>query len=389
MITPSGPAKIGERLASARPQNDEAAERFAIEAEGETSSLAPPSDVRLFSAVDLAAPLPPFQWVSKAFGLIHGRVLALSGFGDAGKTFAGMDLLLAVAAGGVAMGSVKVDIEGPVLHIDYEQQYHVTAMRYQRLAKGRGIDLASLGDRLQYASGTEGKGRAPLLTVENAERWLTRVCAGKSVVLVDNFSASTGGGLDMNKSSSAEIPYMLGRVSAATGAALLLVIHETKPSGDRDSSRTKGQKMMGSAQIHGALGGGLGFTRVDSGAIMVEQTKATMGQAPEPAYFRLVDEGPTDASTRCSESLRLEWVPAEEQAEESEKAKRVKAAPPRGMVRDVLAFLMKHGPCSGNHVRLGVDGTNAVKDAALRQLIDEGHVTSNPGARGAVLFSVV
>lgn len=371
----------------------DAAERWAIEQEAmPANNLSTKPEIEVRNGVDLARPLAPFVWLSRSFGLIHGRALAMSGFGDAAKSWACMELLLAVAAGEPsAMGGVPLDVSGPVLHVDYEQGWVHTTMRYQRIAAGRRIDLAGLAARLEVVSGLaeDRDRRVPFLHQEGAEGALVKLARGKSVVLIDNFAAACGGSMDMNKSSAAEVPYLLNRVSAATGAAVLLIAHETKPSPDRDGARTKGQRMMGSAQIHAALGGGLGFTKLDGGVIRVEQTKETNGEAPEPVHFRLVDDGPVSPITGKREIIRLEWVPQEEAAERAETVKKAKAAPAKGMLRDVLAFVVKHGPCSGNQVRLGIEGTNTEKDAALRQLVQDGRVVSAPGLRNAVLFRAV
>lgn len=394
--TTSAPTKTGimVTIPGLSPGNDADAEaRFALEAgEFPAVNLSTKAAIEVRNGVDLAKPLKPFVWLSREFNLIRGRALAMSGFGDSAKSWACMDMLLAVAAGEtMAMGGVKIDMSGPVLHVDYEQGWEWTTMRYQRIAAGRRIDLSALAGRIEVASGLAENPaqRVPFLHQDGAEAALMKLAMGKSIVLIDNFAAACGGSMDMNKSSAAEVPYLLNRVSAATGAAVLLIAHETKPSPDRDSARTKGQKMMGSGQIHAALGGGLGFTKTEAGTIRVEQLKESNGMAPEPTYFRLVDDGPVSPITGKREIIRLEWVPAEEAAEAAERAKKAKAAPEKGMLRDVLAFVVKHGPCSGNQVRLGLSGTNAEKDAALRQLVQDGRVVSSAGARNAVLFRAV
>ena len=117
------------------------------------------------------------------------RPLLVSGYGGAGKTWAVLELALLVAAGEKRFwGGVDLELSGPVLHIDFEMGLQALKWRIQRLAYGRGIDLASLGARLQVSS-------LPKLTLTDprAEEVLLRACEGKALVVIDNNAAGSRG----------------------------------------------------------------------------------------------------------------------------------------------------------------------------------------------------
>lgn len=262
-------------------------------------------------AHDIAKPVPPLKWLSRSFGLIQGRVLAFTGYGDAGKTFAAMDLALAVALGASkALGGMDVGLSGAVAHVDFEQQELVTRWRYQRLARGRALDLATLGERLALVS------LPPLkLTSGDAETELTRLCTGKALAIVDNLTAGCPG-VDQNSTAIAEPLYMLGRVSAATGCTVIVILHDNKTPNDGPGNRPRAQQIRGSGAIHAALGGGLGFRKSDTGIITYESIKETMGPKPSPEFFRIEDVGEVDPNSSRSVGLRLEWIPSEQAAHE-------------------------------------------------------------------------
>ncbi len=340
VLTPPRPlseydaAAAGGEAATVAPRAPDAAdvEREAIATE--PPATATPRGGRsarlpVIYAPDLAKPLPKFKWLSKPFGLIQGRVLAFTGYGDAGKTFAAMDLALAVASGAPkALGGLDVGLSGAVVHIDFEQQQQITAWRYQRLACGRGIDLAALGEKLGLVS------LPPMnLVSPDAERELTALLHGKAFAIIDNLTAGAPG-IDQNSAASAEPLYMLGRVSAATGCTIIVILHDNKTPLE-GSKRPRAQQIRGSGAIHAALGGGLWFTKLDNGIITYGSVKETMGPKPEPEFFRIVDVGDIDPNTERTVGLQLEWIPPEQVAcEDDAKAK--------ALVARLCDFVGKH-----------------------------------------------
>lgn len=269
-----------------------------------------PDPLPLVFAPELAKPLAPLRWLSKSFALIQGRVLAFTGYGDAGKTFAAMDLALAVASSAAkALGGLDVGLAGPVVHLDYEQQLWITQWRYQRLAHARRVDLTGLADRLGVVSLPHLRLNSP-----GAERELVRVLEGKALAVIDNLTAACPG-VDQNTTAIADPLYMLGQVSAATGCTVIVIHHDNKTPADGHGGRPRSQQMRGSGAIHAAIGGGLAFTKQESGIIKYESIKETMGAKPTPESFKIVDVGDIDPNTERTIGLELEWVPVEQAAQ--------------------------------------------------------------------------
>jgi hypothetical protein len=325
-------------------------------------------------ATELARPIEPLRWLSEELSLIQGRVLIFAGYADAAKTWGGMDIAFSVAAGDDrALGGVDIGISGDVVHIDFEQQEWITRWRYQRLAFGRGADLAALGPRLGLVS------LPPLtLTDPRAESALCDLLDGKAFALVDNLTAGCPE-LDQNGSTVAAPLYMLGRVSAKTGCTIAVIHHENKTSADGQApNRPRAQQMRGSGAISGAAGGAVAFTNEGKCIFRFQQTKETMGPAPEPRFFQLVDVGDVDPVTKRSMGIRLEWTPKEQaQAIATNAASVAKAI--------IRRYLEVHGPKPKNDILEQARGAGTPeKRRALDAMIEAGEVLTERAGRAII-----
>jgi hypothetical protein len=179
----------------------------------------------------LFAPLPPIKWVCQGLELAPGPATILGALGGAGKTFLAQDLALAVATGTAAWEAFECS-SGKVLHLDYEQGARLTAERYQRLARARGIAPEQLKGLLDVIVYPETR-----IDADESQEWLSRESEGASLVIVDSFRAAATGTKE-NESEAREPLDMLGRVSENTGAAFLVLAHARKPGeGDDGPSR--------------------------------------------------------------------------------------------------------------------------------------------------------
>jgi hypothetical protein len=176
------------------------------------------------SAADLAEPLPDVPYLVPAIGLAPGPVALLAGYGFSGKTLAAQDMALAVATGGRVWG-VYAARQGKVLHLDYEQGRHLTQVRYQRLARGRGIDLAAMPpDALRVAC-------LPSVYVDRDDgaAALARMMDGCALVIVDSLRAAAPSA-DENSSEIRRHLDALSRAADVTGATVVVIHHARKPS---------------------------------------------------------------------------------------------------------------------------------------------------------------
>lgn len=362
-------------------------EREAIVAEGEPANDAPnpiadagteKKRARLAAMFPvtyaLAEKLPRFEWLCEELNLIRGRVIGFHGYGDAGKTFAAMDMELSVVCGGKAWGSLDIGLYGDVVHLDFEQQEEITRWRFQRLAYARGIDLATLGTRLGLVSLPPA-----YLTHEDAEEALVLLLTGKVFSVIDNLTAGCPA-IEQNGTVIAAPLYMLGRVSARTGCTIVIIHHDNKQN-EATAGRPRSQAMRGSGAIHAALGGAVAFT-AQEGSVRYEQSKATMGEAREARFFAFVDVGDVDPNTKRTLGIRLEWTPPEEAAEIAQRGdERAKAG--------IRAYLAIHAPCSKSEVKDKARGASRKAiTICLDAMIEDGEIGTTSGPRGALLCSL-
>lgn len=94
-------------------------------------------------ASDLAKPRPPVEWLVPALEIGYGRPPLITSDPGAGKTWATQALALSVAAGIPLFGAFEVK-QGSVLHVSIDSGVNSTVDRYQKLARGMGLELATL-----------------------------------------------------------------------------------------------------------------------------------------------------------------------------------------------------------------------------------------------------
>lgn len=220
------PADAKQRiLAAAKAADPALAERLE-----RTQAPAPAptaSPFTLISAAQLAEPLGPVQWLVRDLGIAPGRPTVFVGYAGSGKTLAAQELALSVASGEPAFcGRMAVD-QGSVLHIDVDQGRRATAARYQLLAQGRALSLASLPiDLVVFQGYLVEKGE---ISNEAAHR-LGEACVGRRLCIIDSLRGIAPG-LDENSSDFGGVLQVLTAITDATQCAFLVVHHEGKPSG--------------------------------------------------------------------------------------------------------------------------------------------------------------
>lgn len=231
-------------------------------------SAGPSGDFEIITTDDIAEPLPPRFYPIRSFALAPGPPTLFLSFSFGGKSVILQDLMLSIATGTRVWGQFGADA-GRVLHVDYEQGRDETIDRYQRLARGRGIDIRrDARPRLEATI-------LPKMFINSpgAEEAYKRVCDGRVMCFVDTFAASVPG-VEENESAVGEHLYMLGRVSEATGCVMLVAHHMGKASLSKDAPKDPRALARGSTAIVAAagyvyaLGGGKGEPK------LVQQAKA-------------------------------------------------------------------------------------------------------------------
>ncbi len=322
---------------------------------------------RLLDVAEIFAPLPAVNWLCQGLDVAPGAPMLVAGYGFSGKTVALQDFALAVAmgsglhgpGGGLVWGAFPVR-RGRVLHLDYEQGAYLTRMRYQRLARARGIDPRDLVGRLTYA---------PLpdwyLDGDTTDE-LSRLSEGCDLIIVDSFRAACPR-TDEN-SSEARIPLdHLGRVSERTGTAIAAVHHARKPA--KDSQGGARMSVRGSGALYDACGSVLVFSAAKGEPISVTHEKARISGRPHED-FRLwiedveIDGDPT-AGLRVS---RLDATALEAKQEPSNRYSETKGR--------VLALVREEGTVAGgvNVLRARLGARKDDVSAAVTELVKAGAI---------------
>lgn len=258
---------------------------------------------------ELSRPRPRIPWLVPAVQLAPGRPTLWTAPAGSGKTWLAMSLALAIGAGLSTWLSIfPVVRSGPVVHINLEMHGDELARRYQRLARGMGVDVAQVRvvNRADVPPGFSLTHRDAAFVVET----LVATVTGAVLCVIDSFRAFIGN-VDENK-SEVRIPLdLLLSVSERTGCAFVVIHHEGKPSKDGEKASVQ-NRARGSSAIVDACDCTFSFTpsKIPSG-IDIEQGKASMGRPSEAFTARLVDVGDLDEDGR-SAAIRVEYVPPEE-----------------------------------------------------------------------------
>jgi len=203
---------------------------------------APAKVLETRGVADIFAPLPPLAWRIEGLKIAPGAPAAICGYGYSGKSLFAQEIALCIASGKPVFGLFSVK-RGRALHLDYEQGFRVTADRYQRLARAKGIDPSSLTDSLRLAV-------FPDSYLPGSADVLERTIDGFDFAIIDSLRASAPT-LDENSSDVRQAIDPLARVSERTGATILFIHH-----GRKDTKENKGsgkQSMRGSSAIFDAF----------------------------------------------------------------------------------------------------------------------------------------
>ncbi len=176
----------------------------------------PPRIIEHVGADAIFAPLPPVPWLCEGLRLAPGGVACLAGYGFSGKTVVAQSLALSVATGRDVFGTYRCK-RGRVLHLDYEQGH-------RRLARGMGVTLADIEDRLRVAVFP-----TTYLDSSHAPDIFARTLDGFDLVIVDSQRAAAPT-VDENSSEVRRVIDLLGRAGDKTGTLPAFLHHARKPS---------------------------------------------------------------------------------------------------------------------------------------------------------------
>lgn len=309
----AGPAAFGDVDAAY-----DAIEREAIEGEppsdddvcvGEDGTIVPvtPSAVvprpryRVLGPDEIFAPLPEAQYT--VGGLLRRANLALVvAFGSSLKTWAAVDLLIAVATGGKFLERFDCPAPCPALAVDWESGEEELRRRIQGDARARGLSFPVAGVHIVTMPDV-------FFTSPDFEAWLDEIAARFKFIVFDSLAA---GSLDIDENDARfakglQICRRVGERQQAT----IVVLHHSRKDGGEDSDER--QSVRGTGAIFAAADVVLSLRRPKGGdedAFVVRQTKARGGKRIEPFILRVDDVGPDAVRVYATDLAEVETVAA-------------------------------------------------------------------------------
>jgi len=232
-------------------------------------------------------------WGRQAVGVVGG-------IPKAGKTWLGLDLAVAVAAGVPALGRFRVHDPGTVLLYIAEDQAHEVRERIAGIAQSAGVDL----ERLPVGLITEPALRLDL----DADRDRLNAALAKlkpRLLVLDPLVRLHRG----DENSSAEISDILGflRQMQREHSTAILLVHHVRKAGAGDT----GQALRGSGDLHAWGDSNLYVTRQDGKTILVPEHRAHPPIAPitisirgSPPRLLAGDVALTDPDERLDQRVR-------------------------------------------------------------------------------------
>ncbi len=220
------------------------------------------SSLRYKSLAELRAPIPTeLPWLIEELRIIQGRANMFAGFPFSGKTLIAQDVGLSTATGKRVFGLWRPRRTGIVSHLNYDQPWLDTQIRYSRLMWAKGVREEELLD---------DRGRLLLRVYQYPEAYLDRdehiaeirgIMRESVLVIID---ALTGAVEDTEENSPAmgKLIYRLNKLSEETGCTVLIIHHAKKTQQGRprpkEDEAGKIQDLMqmirGSSSIFGAVG---------------------------------------------------------------------------------------------------------------------------------------
>lgn len=325
------------------------------------------------STVEIFEPLPPIKWRVRGLQICPGRPSMLAGYGASAKTLSAQALALAVASGTPAWGFFETQ-PGQVRHLDYEQGWHATARRYQRLALGHGVDPRALGDRLKLAIFPQ-----VFLDAPNATDLYAKMCDGVDLVVLDALRGATPT-QDENDSRIRPCLDNLSRVSEKTGCAFVVLHHAGKPKEGHADVRTV---LRGSSAIFDACGTvyvvAQGKTKDEPRLVTQAKPPAEAEGAPVADFTLLVEDIPGPGNPAAGVRVMRSEVQQPDEVERS-------LARFDDRAEHLYALVRRQPGTTQNTLTAQSGYSRSAAIQALETLVERGRITAMKDDRGALTY---
>jgi len=288
---------------------------------------------------------PPAAWLVN--GLIRPGVTFIAAEPKSGKTWASLEVSLALATGAPAFGRFEVPEPGPVLYVVEEGSVSEVAYRVRAMCAGHGIAppeslLLSIGNHV-------------LLDNRRWQERLQAAAVGVRAIVVDPLIRMHTANEDRSESMRPVNSFL--RALAYGGSSVLVNHHWTKP-GESNRGVRLGNRMRGTGDFWALCDSILYLSRLKGGPdVVVESEHRSAVEEPAWSFALPAEQDP--------EVVRLEWRPGG--VEELKAMAKVPA---------VLAAISDAGllGISRKDLLVAVGGRHTEVDAATAVLVTQGRI---------------
>lgn len=225
--------------------------------------------------------VPPTRWLVPSW-LGRDTLTLMIGAGGASKSWAALDLGIALASGQPWLGQPTQPAK--VLYVDEDGQIAETVRRLQRLCSGRAIEPPQLADKLWLAPAQGFKIDSPTLYHDLAS---TSTRLGVDLIVIDALVAIHDSDENDNKGMGFIMRGLLRTLMRDTGAGILLIHHEGKPSENRSGIF----KARGATEIINSSDAAISCTSTKDSHLLTTLRSRVLGRPdwPAPLSYDIID----------------------------------------------------------------------------------------------------
>lgn len=231
-----------------------ASARERLQAAGIGAGVTDLEPIEFEDAADLfAMEFPPTSWLVRGL-MTPDSVYAVAGEAKTSKTWAALELSMAVATGTKAFGEFHTNEPRPVVYYAVEDNKRSLRNRLRALAMSRKMDPASACRNLKFRS-MQSLSLTSIHDLARLVAGIEQMKARPALLCMDPLR-DLHGEEENDSTAMAKVTHALRAVRTVLGISVLFVHHSSKQS-EGMKNRRPGQRMRGSSVIHGAVDGGL------------------------------------------------------------------------------------------------------------------------------------
>jgi hypothetical protein len=359
-MAPQRPKKRAAPRRSPTPEsNGETAaaelDRLRAKLDMESTTWAPVDLIPILAGEETAEPPSILQREDGASLLYRAKLHSLYGEPEAGK-------------GWVALKAAADELDGGarVVYVDFEDEAVTAVERLNAL----GVDQELIRDCFCYLRPDE-----PLQSELSHAEWASALEPRPSLVVIDGMTEALAlEGIDLND-NTAVASWMIRfprRVAYDSGAAVLIIDHQTKDSESRGRFAIGAQHKLAGIHVAYSIKVVKPFGRGLDGASRIKVEKDRLGHVRKNAQEKVIAE--MEFKSQPEDRVSVELWPPNPEPEQWQ--------PTQKMEEVSLVLETADGPLSRNAIVKAVGGREKTIDGAIRALEAEKHIRIKRGGEG-------